>query len=64
VVPAMLVVTMAIAGIGLARSYGSWSIIAAVAVSATCLQFGYLVGQNVRQAVRTLFGGGSPGDRT
>ena len=64
VVPAMLVVTMVIAGIGLAGSYGFWSIIAAVAVSATSLQFGYLVGQSVREAARMLFGGSPPGDRT
>jgi hypothetical protein len=64
VVPAMLVATIAIAGVGLARSYGFWPIIAEVVVSATCLQFGYLVGQTVRPGGRAQRRGSAPRDGT
>jgi hypothetical protein len=43
-----------IAGLGMARSFGFWSIAFAVAASAVCLQIGYLVGHAVDQAVRAL----------
>jgi hypothetical protein len=64
VVPAMLVATIVIAGVGLARSYGFWSIVAGVAASAACLQFGYLVGPAAHHAGRALRRWRAPRDGT
>jgi hypothetical protein len=44
ILPAMLVATLVIAGVGMAMSFGFWSIALAVVASAVCLQVGYLAG--------------------
>jgi len=54
IVPALRVATIVIVGIGLANSRGFWSIFAAVAASAACLQLGYLAGHTVGHTVRGL----------
>jgi len=51
IVPAMLVAIIVIIGVGLAKSFGFWSILAAIAASATCLQLGYLVGHSAHDVV-------------
>lgn len=54
VIPAMVIATIVIAGVGMARSCGFWSIVLAAAASSVCLQAGYLGGPALRGAVEAV----------
>jgi hypothetical protein len=56
VVPAMVVATIVIASVGIARSSGFWPIALAAAASSVSLQAGYLGGQALGRAIESVRG--------